>query len=43
VAPARGLNYDRKGRLLADNVASGLPDAVPAGTRGGQRPPAKPR
>ncbi len=29
VAPARGLIYDRKGRLLADNVAAWRLDAVP--------------
>ena len=29
VAPARGLIYDRKGRILADNVATWRLDAVP--------------
>ncbi|MBV2209003.1 MAG: penicillin-binding protein 2 [Thermomonas sp.] len=29
VAPARGLIYDRKGRILADNVAAWRLDAVP--------------
>jgi len=29
VAPARGLIYDRKGRLLADNIAAWRLDAVP--------------
>ena len=29
VAPARGLIYDRKGRILADNVAAWRLEAVP--------------
>ena len=29
VAPARGLIYDRKGRILADNIAAWRLDAVP--------------
>ena len=29
VAPARGLIYDRKGRILADNIAAWRLEAVP--------------